>query len=495
MKLLLLLIGLAVAGYSNAQNNRGEFATNLNGLMYSDADMRQLRFIVDSLNLKFKTCPLNKTFYSLPQARVYYVLFKSKDNDLREIKKDLDAQTAFADVIQKYSSFIEILDTANLLIRTISHKKEGDEYYYLSGDPYSGYDGFYWDKKFSKKENAFVNRWIYDYSVKRKNDDKYALEGHFFPEKLKQLPIPAAIGSLIQYVDCMVDTNSVVFLTDKYSRGFRYNEPREKDTSIGISAITAYVIKQMGFAGKEQDRNSLDEKQFNFAINNLKDDQAFKDLLARTIDDHLAKKISNSQLEDLAQHLGLYDKALLLKRSYRVMGSCSQDISPRLHAKDIAILAAQSHGWDIFLRAHLDIMNDRFERVTDGSYAYGDRKTYLKELEELNLNIVDLMIGLTLRADNVAKNHYYNTVWRTGWALTESKEKDRFEETAIALMKNNQLDEFNRGLVFLLFHIYLSYLNEKEQQEKIDLLKSEINSFPSFLQTSINKLEIRKRSD
>ena len=55
----------------------------------------------------------------------------------------------------------------------------------------------------------------------------------------------------------------------------------------------------------------------------------------------------------------------------------------------------------------------RFERVTDGSYACGDRKTYLKELEELNLNIVDLMIGLTLRADNVAKDHYYDTIWRT----------------------------------------------------------------------------------
>ena len=149
MKLLLLfIIGWAVTNYAIAQNNRGEFATNSNGLMYSDADMRQLRFIVDSLNLKFKTCPLNKTFYSCPQARVYYVLFKSKDNDLREIKKELDAQTAFDEVIKKYSSFIEILDTSKLLIRTVSHKKEGDEYYYLNGDPYGGYNGFYWAEFF-----------------------------------------------------------------------------------------------------------------------------------------------------------------------------------------------------------------------------------------------------------------------------------------------------------------------------------------------------------
>ena len=491
MKLLLLFIGLAVTNCSSAQNNRGEFATNSNGLMYSDADMRQLRFIVDSLNLKFKTCPLNRTFYSCPQARVYYVLFKSKDYDLQEIKKDIDAQTTFDEIIKKHSSFIEILDTSKLLIQTISHNKDSDEYYYLNGSPYNGYNGFYWDKKYSKKEEAFVNRWIYDYSGKRRKDDSYTLEARFFPEKLKQIPIPANLGSLIQYVDCMIDTNSVVFLSDKYSGGrFGYDE---KEPVSEISVIIDYVIKQMGFG--EKNKTSLDERQFTFAVKNLKNDNAFKDLVAHTIDDHLAKKISNGQLEDLAQQLGLYDKALLLKRSYKVMGSCSQDISPRLHARDIAILAAQSHGWDIFLRAHLDIMNDRFERVTDGSYAFGDRKTYLKELEELNLNIVDLMIGLTLRADNVAKNHYYNTVWRTGWALTESNEKSRFEELAITLMKNDQLDEFNRGLIFLLFHTYLSYLEEKEQKEKIDWLKSEINSFPSFLQTSINKLKIRKRND
>ena len=124
-------------------------------------------------------------------------------------------------------------------------------------------------------------------------------------------------------------------------------------------------------------------------------------------------------------------------RHRRVMGRCSQDPAPRLHARDIALMAAETNSWNIFLRAHLDIMNDRFERGSDGSYAYGMRKTYLKELEMLNLDIVDLMIGLSLRAGNTAENHYTGTIWRLGWALTESKDSSLFEQKAKQLLQDN----------------------------------------------------------
>jgi len=43
------------------------------------------------------------------------------------------------------------------------------------------------------------------------------------------------------------------------------------------------------------------------------------------------------------------------------------DESPRTHARAIALLAAETNNWDILLRAHIDIMNDRFERRSDGS--------------------------------------------------------------------------------------------------------------------------------
>ena len=45
-------------------------------------------------------------------------------------------------------------------------------------------------KIYGKKEEAFVNRWIYDYSGKRRKDDSYTLESRFFPEKLNNRSNP-----------------------------------------------------------------------------------------------------------------------------------------------------------------------------------------------------------------------------------------------------------------------------------------------------------------
>ena len=83
-------------------------------------------------------------------------------------------------------------------------------------------------------------------------------------------------------------------------------------------------------------------------------------------------------------------------RETRVVGSCSMDSSPREHAINIAMLSAETTDWSVFLRAHLDIMNDRFDRVSDGSYAWKDRNTYIKELEQLDINVSDLIFGKSL---------------------------------------------------------------------------------------------------
>lgn len=90
---------------------------------------------------------------------------------------------------------------------------------------------------------------------------------------------------------------------------------------------------------------------------------------------------------DFEEYVSCYKSpkvALELKRSRIVVGGCSQDMSPRVHAMNIALLSAETINWEIFLRSHLDIMNDNFERMSDGSYAWAGRKTYIKELEVLD---------------------------------------------------------------------------------------------------------------
>jgi len=169
-------------------------------------------------------------------------------------------------------------------------------------------------------------------------------------------------------------------------------------------------------------------------------------------------------------------------RSTRVVGFCSMDSRPREHAVNIALLSAETTNWEIFLKSHLDIMNDRFERKSDGSYAWEGRNTYIKELEELNINVSDLIFGISFRMENTAKNHYYGSIGRIGRALSESKNRKQIEEGILSIIKDTNLDDFNRSLFYYLFKNYNYYLEDevlkKENNNKLTLA---VNTLPEYL--------------
>lgn len=489
LSLLFFLSFIPCFAQTSKSTIRNEFSQDGSGLMYSDSDMKQLRKIVDSLNLRFKSCVLNQSYFSLPQTNVYYVFFKSKKNSLTDIIKSIDRNEDYFSIIKKYNSLVSRKDTARLIIEK-THWEDGKaKKYYLEGTAGEGYTTIFSDLPL--RENLTKSRWVYDYEKKDEYSDSYTLTARFFKKDFSKTKIPDEYARLIQYVDCMVDTSTTIFTSDKIFSGWMIED--ENNPYFNLKELSDYLNKKMGVPPPPTPLKILSAEQISFCIEKLSGDSLFKEILGKTIDDYVKNNAYYLALESIAFEVGLINKALLMKRSYRIMGSCSQDPRPREHAREIAILAAQACNWEIFLRAHLDIMNDRFERITDGSYAYSQRKTYLKELEELNLNIVDLLLGLSLYAENLSPNHYYGTVWRIGWALTESKEKDRFENSAIQLIKDDRLDEFNRGLIFLLFSSYLSRLEDNSLiEKKIKALKSDVFSFPNFIQPHILSLKVPK---
>ncbi|HTN17638.1 MAG TPA: hypothetical protein VL092_08160 [Chitinophagaceae bacterium] len=160
-------------------------------------------------------------------------------------------------------------------------------------------------------------------------------------------------------------------------------------------------------------------------------------------------------------------KAQLLDkmRSTEVIGGCSQDSRPRVHAANIALLSAETYNWGIFLKAHLDIMNDRFERVSDGSYAWGVRHTYIRELEELDINVLDLIMGISFSIENPAVNHYYGSIGRLGRALSETKNRKKVEETILSVISDKELDDCNRLLFYFLFKNYNYHIQDEDQKK------------------------------
>lgn len=190
--------------------------------------------------------------------------------------------------------------------------------------------------------------------------------------------------------------------------------------------------------------------------------------------------------------LGEIEKANLLEkmRSTRVVGSCSQDTRPRIHAINIALLSAEINKWEVFLKAHLDIMNDRFDRVTDGSYAWADRNTYIKEIEKLNINVPDLILGISFRMENPATNHYYGSIVRLGRALAETNSRNEVETAMLAIISDDNLDLYNRLLFYFLFRNYNYYLKDEEVQKlNKEKLNRVVTTLPSFMSERLLSLK------
>ncbi len=172
-------------------------------------------------------------------------------------------------------------------------------------------------------------------------------------------------------------------------------------------------------------------------------------------------------------------KAKLLDelRSTKVVGGCSMDTRPREHAFDISLLSAETINWQIFLKAHLDIMNDNFERMSDGSYAWGNRKTYIKELEELNINVYDLLLGISFRIDNPTQHHYYGNIRRLGRAFSETNNKEQLEKILLDIISNEKLDLYNRMIGYYLLDNYIYNLQDESKNSLLNQAEKELNIF------------------
>ena len=162
------------------------------------------------------------------------------------------------------------------------------------------------------------------------------------------------------------------------------------------------------------------------------------------------------------------------------------DSRPRIHALNIAMLSAETIKWEIFLRSHLNIMNDRFDRVSDGSYAQKERNTYIKEIEVLDINVLDLILGISLRIENPSKNHYFSSINRVGRALSESSNPESVETSILNMISDNELDDYNRILMYYLFDNYnYNLVDEKAKKLNQSKLQVAVATMPDYISSRI----------
>lgn len=468
-----------------------EFMIHKNGFIYSNNTMNQLSYIVDSLNSKFKTCDLNQSYYSIPQAQAHIVSYTT--TNVQELKKDFDNNISWKDFESKYPNVIIGKNRTVIRQKYTNYEKELIiEFSELAMGEYSFNNEIRY-KYDSKYEGKTKKKWFYNYH--KENDySGESISAFYFTENFESIELSNNYSRLIQYSECLIDTNHSIFHTKDASWNLR---EKEFDNKIGefIDYVEMNTPIKPRYNNFVNDTNK-DYKGYHTAINEwdslktayidtkLSKKLKFKNLISTAVHNALKNKESTIELEKLTARYYSKSAALEMKRNRRVFGICGMDNSPRIHAMEIAVLAAETTNWDIFLRSHLDIMNDRFDRASDGSYAWKGRKTYIKELEDLNINVPDLALGISLRAKDLSKNHYYGNINRMGRALSESKFKKEMEDQMIHLMTDEQLDLYNR---ILIYYLYLNYAGniEDQNEKKIVLKKLEkaLNEFPQYLKT------------
>ncbi len=512
-KLLLLFF---VSFNSFSQNS--EFKVYENGLIYSDFTVKKLKKCVDSLELKYKSCQ-PQDFYSLKQSTANYVLLKK--SKVKEAKKDIDAGISFEDFKKKYpkAEVVEKLPVAYFLARDYDNSKEKS--IDISSIEIGEYDAHTINISLEKFKEKLGGKWVYEYSKKESYSSEF-ISAFYLIENFSSKKIDEKYAKLIQYSECLTDTTSNVFYdeakddrnyNESSSDVFKFNEYVEnvlKRPSIEDRKYEILFGFDEDFNEKKRNKNEQEERdklktkieaEFKIFEDKMKDweskrlmridslkntDANFTVMLNKGYEDALKKSNSNDGFEEL---VGIYiskEAALELKRRRRVVGGCSMDMSPRIHAKNIAILSAETAKWEVFLKAHLNIMNDRFDRISDGSYAYGARNSYIKELEVLDIDVLNLILGTVLRIDNPTKNHYYASISRIGRALSESKDRKTLESRMSEFIEDNNLDDFNRIMMYYLFLNYNSYLeNGVEKKENIEKLKNSVAKMPDYISNKI----------
>jgi hypothetical protein len=383
----------------------GEFKVYPNGLIYSEQTMGKLSHIVDSLNLKYKTCNFNTVFYSKSQTIGHIV--KVDKSNIKEAKRDMENQISLDDFLKKYPK--ATIERNALIIKSkYKNYEKQDVVEFEEFDLKSDYGFSITSEDVSLYQKDFSNKWLLEHSEKTSYSEE-SLSAFYFPTNFSSVPIPQKYSQMIGYSDCLIDTTTTKF----------------KDN-----------LKD-GWVDLPENWTSLSDKK----------------------------------------------KAKLLDemRSTSVIGGCSQDSRPREHAIHIALLSAETYNWEVFLKAHLDIMNDRFDRMSDGSYAWGQRNTYIKELEELNINVPDLILGISFRIENPASNHYFGSIGRVGRALSETKNRNEIEQAMLSIVSNNELDTYNRLLFYFLFRNYNHYIKDEAIKKENNVkLATATKTLPDF---------------
>lgn len=479
--------------------------------------MKRLHFIADSLNIQYKSCvkkdwsafdqTIGFDFYETDTNKITKLILAFKNGEsLAYIQKNIISEKRYSltdtSLVIRSNYYNEDTKTYKTQVATLGNRRiiENSIDFDLNNDSLlPAKDGGYWI--YCKNENWYDSK-------------KDELTYFYVINPFQKFKIPSYYNDFINYSQCIVDTNTDVYAENAESSQDR-RECYEKTMVLQkkfISRIDSIIYKKnepirpQYYRGKNQDSLKLYRKKFLLYISKYlkwEKEKVFyvnKVLHKRKDFDELAlnawKEASDSNCYDFEfiDNLAKYYSQKLafhLKRSVYPIGISSLDSSPREYLIELAILAADVGRWDVFLRAHLNMMNDYARRNSDNSMAARNRGVYIKELDQLPINLDKMFIGMLFRIDNAPKFHYYNTLTRSATAMALSRYQMKFKSLLFTVLSDRSVDTYNRVVFAYTYLNFLERLELKEEKlkyEKAKLLNG-ISDLPAFLRNRFKKVE------
>ena len=453
-----ILLTLLISGNIFCQNS-----------IINDSDIPKLDSIIKHLEKDYRQSG-NLVFYSLPQTSANYfeIITKEPNNFLTELKKSKNLEQ-----LQNEFKGLQV-DKDLLVIKNVYSDYKKEKKLEIKSFEISNTQNHGIKLSFNDSLNQKDIKHFHSYYTNKK-DSITTIRGFFLNNPFKSIVIPKKLSDWIGYTDAIVRPETSIF----YNKNNKSNEYIPYKRTIIDSLVRYYEIKtdkppyrkEQDFISRRKELDRWQSKKEKFVDSLYTNDKHFKKLLIEALSYAEDNKVSNGDLEDFTAQLISKNKALELMRQNQQVGTCSFDNGPIVQQKRIAALAARTQNWEVFIKSFLNVMNDNVSRNVNSNIASNARKTYIEELDKLDLDIDKILLGSNIRIEDTIRKHYFSDGSKIAkaYAKLNSDKQEYFENTVFEIIRDKKIDAFNK------LHFYNTFKN-----------------YQYFLKDSIKKIEIEK---
>ncbi|WP_372920450.1 hypothetical protein [Salegentibacter sp.] len=430
-----------------------------------EKDISVLNQKIDSLKKVFATGNIPQ-FKSLPQTTGDYFDFKTSSPEvfIAALKKATPL-----DSLKKDFPNLQV-DKELLVIKNNYQLNSGDKKLQIKSFDIKNSRGHKISLEYTDSLDRGNLKFYYS-SYRPKGDSITSIRGFYLKDKFTQQEIPEKYSRWVNYTDIMVQPEEQIFYNSNTMPGYSL---RDKN----IDSVVDYYAKVTNKPELEKDGDwkahrmeleQWEEKRGAYSDSLFKNDPEFKSLLSHALEYAEENKKSNGELEFFtARHISK-KQALNLMRNNQQVGSCSFDNGPVNQQKRMASLAAEIPNWSVFIKSFLNVMNDNVSRVANSNIASNARSTYIEELLKLDLNLKDLLLGSSMRISDSKNEHYFSDGGKIGkaFASLDDTYKDQFEQSLEELIKDEELDSFNKLHFYNTLNNYHYFLEEGPRKERV----------------------------